>query len=160
MTTSIMCLFLKQEHDLWPQGGLGLLLGPLWTVLAALWTVLGRAWPVLGSHRSPLTPPAASEQTTATLPSPPFFDLKPLLTSLHFFFAFFFRLGSLLGSLLEPFGRPSWPKFGPSCLLTPYFFENMNFQKNEPRPRREHDFGDRSGPRSSQDGSKIASRQS
>ena len=88
--------------------------------------------------------------------------LSPL-TSLNFtsfFFSFFASSWLPLGFPFEPFWRPSWVKFGPSCLLAPYFFENMDFQKNEPRPRREHDFGDRSGPRSTQDGSKIASRRS
>ena len=39
-------------------------------------------------------------------------------------------------------------------------FENISFQTNEPRPRREHDFGDRRGPRSAQDGFRIAPRRS
>ena len=71
---------------------------------------------VLGGSWSPLTPPAASEQPDGNQPSPSFSDFKPLLTSLHFSSLFLLRLGSLLGSLLEPFWRLSWLKFGPSCL--------------------------------------------
>ena len=121
------------------------------------------SWGVFGGSWSPLTPPAASEQTAANSLHFCFSPLKlpkALLTSHQFSSLFLSRLGSLLGSILAPSWAPFWPKFGPSCLLIPYFFENVNFQKNDPRPRREHDFGDRSGPRSAQDGSKIAPRSS
>ena len=117
---------------------------------------MGRSW-------SPLTLPAASEQPPGNSLHFFFSPLKlpkAILTSLHFSSLFLSRLGSLLGSILAPSWAPFWPKFGPSCLLIPYLFESVDFQKNDPRPRREHDFGDRSGPRSAQDGSKIAPRRS
>ena len=65
-------------------------------------------------------------------PFPPFFfsDLKPLLTSLHFSSLFLLRLGSFLGSILDPFRRASWHKFGPNRLLTPYFFKQTVFQES------------------------------
>ena len=50
-------------------------------------------------------------------------DPKAISTSLRFSLPFLLCLGSLLGSLLEFFGRLSWLKLGPSRLSKPYLFD-------------------------------------
>ena len=74
-------------------------------ILAGLEAILGP----LGTILSPLTPPAASEQSPVNA-SYFFFSLlklpKPLLTSLHFSSLFLLRLGSLLGSILAASWAP------------------------------------------------------
>ena len=123
------------------------------------WGLLGRSWGALARSCLPFLPQRPrnnSRPERSTLQVRP----QSSLNFTSFFFSFFAPSWLPLGLPFGAFLAPSWLKFGPSCLLTPYFFENMNFQKNEPRPRREHDFGDRSGPRSAQDGPKIALRRS
>ena len=140
----------------WSWGLLGAILKPFRWVLGSP----GAVWEALGVVLVSPSSPSGLVTTPGLNPPPSKFDLKASQTSLHFSSLFLLRLGSLLGSILAPSWAPFSLNFGPSCLLTPYFFENMNFQKNEPRPRRERDFGDRSGPRSAHDGSKIALRRS
>ena len=91
---------------------LGRSLGDLGSALGGLEVILGRPGAALVSPYSP----SGLVTTPGLNPPPSKFDLKALLTSLHFSSLFLLRLGSLLGSLLEPFWRLSWLKFGPSCL--------------------------------------------
>ena len=99
-------------------------------VLGWSWEVLGGLGEVLGGLGSPLPfqRPRNSSDLISLHPSTSL--LKPLLTSLHFSSLFFFRLSSLLSSILAPSWAPFSLNFGPSCLLTPHFFENALFRKS------------------------------
>ena len=78
----------------------------------------------------------------------------------RFWCRFWCGLGSLFGSILDPFGHPSWPKFGPSRLLKLHFLQKVDFQKNERHPAWEHDFDPKTAPKTTQDRPKTAPRRS
>ena len=66
--------------------------------------------------------------------SPPFSSLNFTPLHLPHLLSSSVVLSSVLAVILEPFSHPNRPNFGPSRLWTPYFFENVNFQKNERHP--------------------------
>ena len=122
---------------------LGALMGRSWSFFGRSWAALGCSWaalygsrpllvrsrPLLGHSCLPFLPQRPRNNSELSTLHPPSSTLK--LTKLHLIFLLFFC--SVLAPSWAPFwlplGRPFWPKFGPSRLLTPYFFKKVDFQK-------------------------------
>ena len=145
------------------------LLSPSWGLLECSWGCFGVLLRPPGVILDPLVSPYSSTGLGANRrgnPSPPLFHSKLTSTSLNLT-----PLNSThLNSLFDPPRPPFWsllasqidprsPKIGPSRLLTPHFFKNMNFHETSagvvfgalPGPQD----GTQDEPRSAQDGSKT-----
>ena len=74
--------------------------------------------------------------------------------------SFLIVLGSLWVAILGHFGHLNRPKMASSRFLNRHFLQKVDFQKNERHPRREHDFGPKTAPKTTQDRPKTAPRRS